>query len=425
MTVKNFLWHRRLGGVNNTGFGAYAIAGCDDTTMTSESWIIGGYRSAQAAPHRSGGNTHQDILRAWILAAALVALCGVALYGPAAVEVLVVAILTAVAADVAVAFITRRSVIGGLSHGCLTGLLLALMLPATAPWYVAMFGSLIAVALGKGLFGGLGHYIWQPAVVGRVIVQFLFEGHLSLTTALAAAPVLAPGHLLVGNVDQARPITMATYRGWFTTNDPVTVDAWLMERPVQALRRFADAGIEPDGDLVFEPLLRDALPPWQDTVFGTVPGGIGETCSLALIITGLYLIYRGYLRWQLPVAVLVSAAVAAAVLPVETAGDGGGYRWLPVLGVEHGRAVGIAYLMYHLTSGQLMLGAFLVAGDMIATPMRTRGQWVFGAGIGVLTIFMRLYGVLDGECYWSILIMNALVSTIDRRTKRPVLGMAV
>ena len=60
---------------------------------------------------------------------------------------------------------------------------------------------------------------------------------------------------------------------------------------------------------------------------------------------------------------------------------------------------------------------------MIATPQRTRGQWIFGAGIGLLTIFMRLYGVLEGECYWAILIMNALVPSIDSRLKRPVLGM--
>ncbi|MBN2561654.1 MAG: RnfABCDGE type electron transport complex subunit D [Phycisphaerae bacterium] len=394
--------------------------------MTNDCWIVGGDFSARAAPHRSGGNTHQDILRSWLLAASMVAACGVALFGPAAIKVLTVAILSAVAADVAVGIATRRPVIGGLSHACLTGLLLALTLPATVRWYVPMFGSLIAIVLAKGLFGGIGHYIWQPAVVGRVVVQFLFSGQLSLvaTADLVQSPILTPGHLLVGDISQVQDITIATYRGWSAAGEPVAGDAWRMKRPVQALRQFAEAKIPADGDLTYEPLLRDALPPWQDTVFGTVPGGIGETCCLALIVAGLYLIYRGYLRWQLPVAMLASAALAASVLPVETAGDGGGYHWLPIVAVEHGHAVGVAYVMYHLTAGQLMLGAFLLAGDMIATPMRARGQLVFAAGIGVLTVFMRLYGHLEGECYWSILIMNWLVSTIDRRMKRPVLGMA-
>ena len=392
--------------------------------MTNEPWITGENWSAGAAPHLTGGDTHQHILRAWLLAAGTVAVCGVGLFGPAALKVLIVAVLFAAMADLASGLMTRRPVIGGLSHACLTGLLLGLMLPATAPWYVPMFGSLIAIILAKGLFGGLGHYTWQPAVVGRVVVQFLFKGHLSLTAALAASPVLAPGHLLVGDLSGAQPVVMATYRGWFAGDEPATAHAWMMERPVQALRRFAEAGFPLDGDLVYSPLLRDALPPWRDTVFGAVPGGIGETCTLALIVAGLFLIYRGYLRWQLPVAVLASAALAAAFLPVEAADGVGGYHWLPVLAVEQGRAVGVAYVLYHLTSGQLMLGAFLLAGDMIATPMRVRGQLIFAAGIGVGTIFMRLYGNLDGECYWSILVMNALVSPIDRRTRRPVLGMA-
>lgn len=393
--------------------------------MIQDQWIVGDNASALAGPYRTGGSTHQHVIRAWILAAALVAACGVVLFGPAAVEVILVAVLAAVVGDFAVGFATRRPVIGGFSHACLTGLLVALMLPANVPWYVPMFASLVAVMLGKGLFGGLGHYIWQPAVVGRVAVQFLFSGHLSLgaTAALALSPVLTPGHLIAGDIRDARPINMATYRGWFATDQPATSDAWKMERPVQALRRFAEAKIQPDGDLIHAPLLRDALPPWQDTVFGTVPGGIGETSSLALIVVGLYLIYRGFLRWQLPVAVLASAAVAAAVLPIEVGGNDPGYCWLPILETEPGRAVGVAYVLYHLTAGQLMLGAFLLAGDMIATPQRTRGQWIFGAGIGLLTIFMRLYGVLEGECYWAILIMNALVPSIDSRMKRPVLGM--
>ncbi len=382
--------------------------------------------SARGAPHCRGGDTHRNMLGAWIAASAMVAFCGVVMFGPHALTTLIVAILTAVAADMAVAFALRRPVIGGASHACLIGLLLGLMLPATVPWYVPMFGSLVAIVLAKGLFGGLGHYTWQPAVVGRVVVQFLFTGHLSLTSALAMSPVLAPDHILAGDIDidHAQPITMATYRGWFEVDGPARADAWLMERPVQALRRFAEGKIPPDGDQVYEPLLRDALPPWRDTLLGMVPGGIGESCTIALIVAGLFLIYRGYLRWQLPVTMLAAAALAAAILPVESGEQAGGYRWLPVLAVEQGRAVGLAYVMYHLTAGQLMLGAFLVAGDMISTPMRARGQIIFAAGIGVATVFMRLYGTLAGECYWSILIMNWLVSTIDRRTKRPVLGMA-
>ena len=165
--------------------------------------------------------------------------------------------------------------------------------------------------------------------------------------------------------------------------------------------------------------MRDELPPWPDTLFGAVPGGIGETSSLALIVVGFFLIYRGYLKWQLPVAVLASAFVAASILPVETGGD---FVWFPVFAAEQGRAVGLAYVLYHMTSGQLMIGAFLLAGDVVSSPMRAQGHVIYGIGVGVLIIFMRMYGVLECECYWAILIMNTMVGTIDRFTSRRILG---
>lgn len=389
-----------------------------------DGWLIGDEWAARPAPYRNSGNTHRDILQAWVFAAGIVAACGTVLFGAGALLIVGIAMVSAVAADLAVGFFTRRPVIGGLLHAALTGLLLALTLPATVSWYVPLVGSLIAIVCAKGLFGGMGHYIWQPALVGRIFVQFLFPQQLSLFAALAQSPVLAPGHLLIGDLSQARPVSLGVYRGWSAYRGPAAADAWLMERPVQVLRRFADGDVPADGKLVYEPLLRDWLPPWRDTILGVVPGGIGETCTLALIVAGLYLIYRGYLRWQLPVAMLAGAALAAAVLPVETAAEGRGYDWFPALAAEGGRAAGLAYVLYHLTSGQLMLGAFLLAGDMIASPMRARSQAVFGLAIGVLTIFMRLYGVIEGECYWSILIMNSFVAMIDRQMKRPVLGLA-
>ncbi len=393
--------------------------------MSGEPWIIGGDWSSRPAPHRRGGDRHQDIIRAWTLAATCVAACGLVLFGPNTLMIVFVAVTTAIATESVLGILAQRPIIGGISHAGLIGLLLALTLPVTVEWYVPMFGSLVAVLLGKGLFGGFGHYIWQPALVGRVFVGFLFAGQFALGGDVPQSRVLSPGNLVVGDIDQARPINTATYRGWFLQKEPAAVEAWQMARPVETLRQFADGKILVNSDPAYETLLRDWLPPWQDTVLGLVPGGLGETCSLALIIVGLYLIYRGYLRWQLPVAMIAAATIAASILPIELPTSlGGGYDWFPILEDESGRADGVAYVLYNLTSGQLLLGAFLLAGDMMATPMRARGQVIFAAGVGFLTIFMRLYGVLEGECYWSILIMNSLVGVIDSRTKRPVLGMA-
>jgi len=104
-------------------------------------------------------------------------------------------------------------------------------------------------------------------------------------------------------------------------------------------------------------------------------------------------------------------------------GDGGAYRWVPALAFENGRAVGMAYVFYHLTAGQILIATFLLGGEMMLSPLRARGQIIFGAGIGALAIFLRLYGPLDGEAYWAVLAMNSLVPMIDRRLKRPILGI--
>ena len=379
--------------------------------------------SPEAPPHRISGHSHDDILRAWTFAATVAAVWGVALFGLAALMVIASAVGAAILTDLAIGVARGRPVVGGLTHAGLIGLLLALTLPATAAWYIAAMGSMIAIVVGKVVFGGLGHYLWHPALVGRVAVQMLFVNSLAVTGQNAAAPVLARSHIFTGDLGAARRIEMSEYQGWTLEPKIAPGHALLLEPPVSALRRFADGKINPDDEMIFEPLLRDALPPWHDTVLGTVPGAIGETCTLALIVAGLYLIYRGYLRWQVPVAVLTAAGIAAAILPVKIGAEGEGYFWLPIFAVEQSRAVGLAYVLYHLTAGQLMLGAFLLAGDMTSTPMRALGQLVFGAGVGVITIFMRLYGVVEGECYWAILIMNTFVTFIDRRMKRPVLGI--
>lgn len=379
-----------------------------------------------AAPFIHGGHSHREILTGWLAAACVVAVTGMVLFGAAAARVVALSVVAALASDAVMAAAMRRRPSGGAAHAALTGLLLALTLPATVTWYVPVAGAITAVVVATWMFGGFGHYLWQPALVGRVVVQFLFAAELSFSGALNQSPVLAPGSLLTGDVVRAANYPAGCYRGWRYAPIPSMTDAFLVERPVQALRRFAEGKWSAASEA--SPLsaaLRDDLPPWEDTVLGTVPGGIGEPCTIALIVVGIYLVYRGDLRWQIPVVTVAAAAIAATMLPIlfpSTTGKAAGLRWMPGLIIEDGNPVGMLYVLYHLTGGQLLLGALLLAGDMLSRPLTARGQVVFAAGIGVLTIMMRLYGMAEGECYWSILIMNTFVGPIDRRTKRRMLG---
>jgi len=400
--------------------GAGDVEGGGGMTPTAVYWDRWPIR---AAPYLHGGESYRGVLVSWISAAVIAATGGMLFFGAGALVVLLISTGTALGAELVLSLPRHRAVSGGMLHAALIGLLLGLTLPPTAPWYVPVIGSLVAIGLGKVLFGGIGHYLWHPALIGRVLVQFLFPQLLNFSDPAASGYVLTPAHLLWGDARNAAVVEPAEYQGWATSPQLHDADALALPRPVASLRRFADGQIPREGGLIFSPLIRDVLPPWEDTFFGTVPGGIGETSAIALIVGGLYLIHRGHLRWQFPLTTLASAGLAAAILPVLVEGPQGGYKWFPALAVEEGRAVGLQYVLYHLTSGQLMIAAFLLGGDMVLTPMRAKGQVLFAAGVGVFTIFMRLYGLVESEAYWAILGMNWVVPFIDRRMKRPVLGM--
>jgi Na+-translocating ferredoxin:NAD+ oxidoreductase RnfD subunit len=255
-----------------------------------------------------------------------------------------------------------------------------------------------------------------------VVAQFVFAQQLSFAGTPAHSPVLASGKLIFGDLSNASQAVAGANHGWAETLPPSGEDALLMERPVQVLRRLADGAASRGVKSPLLIALRDELPPWQDTLLGTVPGGIGETASVALIVGMLYLMMRGVLRWQLPLGVLVAALLMAGICPIRI-DDNGAYVWIPAVASVERWPLGLLYVLYHLTSGQLLLAAGLLAGDPTASPLTARGQWLFGLGIGTITIFMRLYGLIECEAYWAILIMNTLVPWIDRCTRPRVLGV--
>ncbi|MCK4850463.1 MAG: RnfABCDGE type electron transport complex subunit D, partial [Phycisphaerae bacterium] len=175
-----------------------------------------------------------------------------------------------------------------------------------------------------------------------------------------------------------------------------------------------------------------ALPPLADTVVGCTGGGLGETSVVAILLGGIFLIYRGYVRWQLPVSFLFAAAVSAALLPMPL-GPSGELVWFPALsgmsqaGAANGLgdwwrllAVGLSYVSFHLCSGGLMLAAFFLANDMATRPIRLSGQIIFGLGAGVLTIVARIYGgwaMAPLGAYSALLVMNTLTPLIDWLTR--------
>jgi Na+-translocating ferredoxin:NAD+ oxidoreductase RnfD subunit len=134
----------------------------------------------------------------------------------------------------------------------------------------------------------------------------------------------------------------------------------------------------------------------------------------------LYLMYRGFLRWQSVAAALGAVTVLSAVLPIRLDDH---LAWWPLCSVVDPFPAGIAWVLFHLTGGGLLLSCLLLAADPMTTPLTARGHIIFGAGVGVFTMAARWFGLTPGDSYWAILAMNTLVPLIDRWThhRRPLL----
>lgn len=164
------------------------------------------------------------------------------------------------------------------------------------------------------------------------------------------------------------------------------------------------------------------MPPINEMFMGARPGGIGETCAIVIVVAGLYLMYRNYVKWQLPVMFLAAAAVVAAVAPVQFAAAGESVKtvWLPLR--AEGYDVGVVYVTHQLLSGELMLAAFFLATEMTTRPVTTGGQTIFGLACGTIAMLLKLYVDVPVPAYMAVLVMNTFVPTIDAMWRPRVLG---
>lgn len=261
----------------------------------------------------------------------------------------------------------------------ITGMLLALTLPPGFPLWMAAVAAFIGVALGKSLFGGLGFNVMNPALVGRAFVQAAFPVAITTWT-----PAFAPGRFT-----EFIPSTLAMP---FMKPEPVA--AWI-------------AGLDIDGFTGATPL---ALHKFQqittgtmDLLYGNVIGSSGETSAILILAGGLYLAYRRMLDWRIPTGVFLGAALVAGPL------------WLL-------DAVTYPSPLFVWLSGGLMLGAWFMASDMVASPVTPVGALLYGLLIGVLTVVIRLFGGLPEGVMYAILLANAASPLIASWTQPRVYG---
>ena len=245
-----------------------------------------------------------------------------------------------------------------------TGLLLAFNVPANLPIWMAIVGSVVAIGIGKMPYGGLGKNPFNPALVGRVFML------VSFPTAMTTWPKVQP---IFNNGFFADAVTGPT---------PLGI---LKESGVQTLSEL--------GDMQF-----------LDMVLGNRGGAFGEICAIALLLGALYLIVRKVIDIATPLTILLTVFVFTGIC----------YLINPA-----------AYIApwYHLIYGGLILGAFFMATDMVTTPMTTKGKILFGFGVGVITVVIRLWGAYPEGVSFAILIMNAFTPLINKAFKPQVFGV--
>jgi electron transport complex protein RnfD len=211
---------------------------------------------------------------------------------------------------------------------------------------------------------------------------------------------------------------------------PHGADAFALKRPADTLDQlyhsqspsFSAIAYVPAGIDRAKPALIDRLPPIRDMLYGARPGGIGETCAVLILVSGLYLIYRNYVKAHLPLSMLISASLVAAIAPVHLAGAGETVQsvWVPFF--HEGAATGFLLILYHLLSGQMLLAAFFLAPEMTSRPVTRGGQVLFGIGCGILAMLLRIYTPLPIPTGIAVLFMNTLTPSIDAIWRPRVMG---
>lgn len=241
-----------------------------------------------------------------------------------------------------------------------TGMLLAFCLPANLPVWLVVLGSLIAIGIGKMSFGGLGNNPFNPALVGRVVLFVSF------------------------------PVKMTSYpdplQKWFNYTDAVTGAT-----PLSIVKE----GIRNQDSI---PDIMARVPDYLDLFLGKIGGSSGEVAAIALLLGLIYMLARKIITIHIPLSIILTVTVFTGIL------------WIL-------DPVKYADPLFHLLSGGLLLGAIFMATDYVTSPMNPNGMWIYGIGIGIITVLIRVFGAYPEGVQFAILTMNAFVPLINKYFK--------
>ena len=292
------------------------------------------------SPHLRDRDTTEKIMFAVLLSLVPAIAASIYFFRWDAVRLILLAAGAAVATEAIFQRVRKKPIMVGDGSALLTGVLLALTVPPSLPSWMVILGAVVAIAIGKQVFGGLGQNPFNPALVGRA---FLTASFASAMTA------------------------------WTVPFDAVT-----------AATPLALGAARSDIPALF---------------FGNVAGSLGETSALAILIGGIYLFYRGVLDYRITVGTLGAVTVFALLAGQDP--------------------------IFHLLAGSVLFGAVFMATDPVTSPITPLGRWIFGVGIGVIIMVIRLWGGYPEGVTFAILFMNAVTPLLNRWTRPRIYGHGV
>lgn len=304
---------------------------------------------AAPSPHIHGGESTKRIMLDVVLALMPALAVSTYVLGLRVLFITAVSVVSCVAFEYLIArfLLKRQATVGDLS-AVVTGVLLAFNLPAGIPWWIVVIGALIAIGIGKMTYGGLGTNPFNPALTGRIFLLMAY------------------------------PVEMTDW----TTSIPDSLSGSTMLAEVK-----------------YNPALASELN-FTEMFGGYMNGSMGEISALALILGGLYLLWRKVITWHIPVSILLTMALFAMGYAI---GFGGSLIYeLP---------------LFHLLAGGALLGAIYMATDYSTSPMTHKGMIIYGVGIGIITMVIRLWGAYPEGMSFAIFIMNAATPLINKYCK--------
>lgn len=307
------------------------------------------------SPHVRSSVTTRRLMQEVCIALAPAGIASVVFFGASAALIIAVSVITCVLAELLYQKAMGHKTTVGDWSAVVTGLLLAYNIPAGAPLWIPIVGSIIAIIIVKQLFGGIGSNFMNPALTARAV---LFVSWTGIMTAYPQTRFMTDGVLKLDAVASSTPL--AELAKVFTAQENASLSGVSL----------------------------------ADLFLGNCAGVLGETCKLALILGGVYLILRGVIDWKIPAAMIGSVAVL----------------YLLTSGFNFGLT------LRELLSGGLMLGAFFMATDYCTSPQTNKGRVIFGVGCGLILFIIRAYASYPEGCSFAILFMNVCTPLIDRWT---------